>query len=309
VALKRIVALVGGVGGAKLAYGLAQLIPTQDLTVIVNVGDDFELYGLKICPDLDTILYTLSQRVDTTNGWGVAGDTTAMLETLRGYGEDIWFRLGDQDLATHLLRTHMLHNGHTLTQVVTHLAQRMGITARVLPVTDAAVPTMIDTIEHGELPFQTYFVRHRWQPQVRGVRFVGAAQAQVSAEVRAAVAAADAILIAPSNPWLSVAPMLAVGDLRAQLLAREVPRVAVTPIIGGRAVKGPAAKLMGELGFAPTAQTVLDYYGTLVNGFVYDAQDQVSADDVRLYRTNTLMQSGEDKVKLAQNILDWIGRW
>ncbi|MCU0513051.1 MAG: 2-phospho-L-lactate transferase [Anaerolineae bacterium] len=307
---KQVLVLVGGVGGAKLALGLARQLPPEQLTILVNTGDDFWHYGLRICPDVDTLLYTLSGRVDPVNGWGLAGDSTIMLEALREYGEDTWFRLGDQDLATHVLRTHLLREGHTLTQVIGRLAGAMGVRPAVLPMSDAPVATMVDTLEAGELDFQTYFVRHRWQPTVRGIRYAGAAAATLPAAVAAAIDRAELILIAPSNPWLSIAPILAVPGLRAALLGRAVPRVAITPIVQGRAIKGPAAKMMQELGYSVTPATVAGYYGDVINGFVSDVQDAACRlQGLRTIAFDTIMKTDMDKMRLAQQVLDWIEGW
>ncbi|MFN8374597.1 MAG: 2-phospho-L-lactate transferase [Anaerolineae bacterium] len=306
-ALNHVVALVGGVGGAKLAYGLAQLLSPQQLTIIVNTADDFNLYGLRICPDSDTIMYTLSGLVDKTNGWGLAGDTRIMLGALRRYGEDTWFGLGDQDLATHLLRTEWLAQGKSQTEVTARLCSALGIQHLVLPMSDAPVATIVDTVEFGELEFQQYFVRHRWQPTVKALRFEGVDNAQMTDAVREALAAADAILIAPSNPWLSVAPILAVPGMREAIIKRDVPRVAVSPIIAGEAVKGPAAKLMQELGYQPSAQAVAEYYGEVINCYVYDERDgTLSLPGLRTLAVNTWMQSEADRVTLARQILTWI---
>jgi LPPG:FO 2-phospho-L-lactate transferase len=308
-ALQNIVALVGGVGGAKLAHGLAQILPPEALTVIVNTGDDFDLYGLRICPDLDTVMYTLAGWVDPVNGWGVAGDSDAMLTTLRAYGEQPWFRLGDRDLATHLLRTEALRRGERLTTITQRLTKAAGISCTVLPMCDADAPTIVDTVEHGRLAFQEYFVRHRWQPTVRGLDY-GGVNAEPSPEVRAALEHADAILIAPSNPWLSVAPLLALRGMHDLLLSREVPRVAITPIVGGRALKGPAAKLMGELGFEVSARTVAEHYGAIINGFVYDERDiRETPPSVRHFICDTVMTTDAARAELARRVLAWIESW
>jgi LPPG:FO 2-phospho-L-lactate transferase len=310
VALNRIVALVGGVGGAKLAHGLAQILPPEHLTIIVNTGDDFWHHGLRICPDLDTVMYTLAGLVDPVNGWGVAGDTTAALDALTMYGEEPWFRLGDRDLATHLLRTERLRHGERLTTITRELTRRLRIGPAVLPMTDDDVATMLDTHEHGVLPFQHYFVRYRWQPRVKAIQYRGSQAAHVSPEAEAALASADAILIAPSNPWLSVAPILAVPGFRALLEAGNRPRVAITPIVGGRALKGPAAKLMAELGYAVTPAAVCTWYGSAINGFVMDERD---AEDVmpvpHVLRADTVMNTDADRARLAAEALAWLGRW
>ncbi|NDJ62886.1 MAG: 2-phospho-L-lactate transferase [Chloroflexi bacterium] len=305
--LRHVVVLVGGVGGAKLAHGLAQILPPGALTVIVNTGDDFWHYGLRICPDLDTVMYTLGGLVDRGQGWGVAEDTFTTLDALRRLGDDPWFRLGDRDLATHLRRTQALQAGWTLTQITEHLCQMLGISQRILPMTDAPVATIIETTTEGALPFQEYFVKHRWQPPVRALRLEGLAQAALSEPVRAALMSADAILIGPSNPWLSIAPILLVPGLRDLLMGRAVPRVALSPIVEGRALKGPAAKLMVELGYEPSARAVAAYYGDLVNGFVYDERDahlQIATPATATF--DTIMHSDTDRQALARKILSWI---
>lgn len=306
----KVVCLVGGVGGAKLAHGLAQILEPDQLTVIVNTGDDFWHYGLRICPDMDTVMYTLSGLADPVNGWGIAGDTHTTMQSLSRYGEDVWFNLGDQDIATHLLRTQWLNSGMRLTHVTAELSKRLGIVHRMLPMTDAPVATMVDTFEHGELPFQVYFVKMRWQPVVKSLRLDGIEAAGMSAEVEQAIAEADVILFGPSNPWLSIMPILSVQGLKAALLARDIPRVAITPIIQGNAVKGPASKLMAELGYKQSAQSVVESYQTVINGFVYDIRDSdLSITGVRAVAMDTLMQSYNDRAALARRVLDWIGEW
>lgn len=301
-----VVVLAGGVGGAKLAHGIAQLVPAAKLTIIVNTGDDFWHYGLRICPDLDTVMYTLSGLVDKTNGWGVTGDTTAMLDALRRYGEEPWFRLGDQDLATHLLRTRLWNEGESLTAITRRLTTALGIRCAILPMTDAPVATIVDTVEYGELPFQEYFVRHRWQPAVKRLCFDGIAGASVSAAVEQAINCADQVIIAPSNPWLSIDPILSVPGLRAMLLARDISRVAVTPVIGGEAVKGPTAKIMRELGYSVTPQTIVDHYGDVINAFVYDRRDAGHEPmGIRHVALDTLMDTEQKRIELARQVLAW----
>jgi LPPG:FO 2-phospho-L-lactate transferase len=305
-----VVLLVGGVGGAKLAYGLEKILSPEQLTVIVNTGDDFWHYGLRICPDLDTITYTLSGLVDTVNGWGLAGDTTITLDALRRLGETPWFRLGDQDLATHILRTQWWHEGCSLTEITGRLTSALGIGCAVLPMTDVPVATMIATREHGELPFQVYFVKNRWQPVIQSIRLDGIERARVTPEIVRAVRAADVILIGPSNPWLSINPILSVPGMRELLTARQIPRVAVTPIINGKAVKGPTAKIMQELSLPLTAETVVDYYGEVINGFVFDERDQnLRASLPYSASMDTLMDSDEKRLALARNLLEWIRDW
>lgn len=307
---QKVVALVGGVGGAKLAMGLARVLPPENLTIIVNVADDFWHYGLKICPDSDTVMYTLAGMVDPVNGWGIAGDTTHTLDQLRAYGDAPWFRLGDRDLATHIYRTERLREGARLTEVTAALSAAAGLKMRLLPVTDAPVETIVHTREHGALAFQAYFVKHRWQPTVTRLVYEGIESARPTPEVMDAIAQADVILIAPSNPWLSVEPMLAVPGLREAIMARDVPRVAITPIIGAQAVKGPAAKIMRELELEVSAKTVLDFYGSTINGFVDDCVNEpLTAGAHRVTAFNTLMHTDEDKAALATKILHWIINW
>lgn len=307
-AIARVVLLVGGVGGAKLAHGLAQVLPPGALTAVVNTGDDFWHYGLRVCPDMDTVMYTLGGVVDPANGWGVREDTAHMLDALRRYGEQPWFRLGDQDMATHLLRTEALRRGESLTGVTRRLSTALGIQQTILPMTDAEVATIIDTEEHGELAFQEYFVRYRWQPRVSGIRFAGAENASVTDEIADAFKTADVILIAPSNPWLSIAPILNVQGMRDLLLERRVPSVALTPIIGGAAVKGPTAKIMGELGYEVTPLAVAQYYEGLIDCFIYDRGDLPPLiPGVRTAGMDALMRSEPDRARLAGEMLRWIG--
>lgn len=319
-AAPKVVVFVGGVGGAKLAYGLARVLPPEHLSIIVNVADDFRHYGLRICPDLDTIMYTLSEQVDPVNGWGIVGDTTAMLGAMQRYGEETWFSLKDQDLATHLLRTQWLREGMRLTEVTQRLASRLGITCRLLPVTDDLVMTMVHTEEYGTLEFQEYFVKYRWQPRVRSLEYRGAADAQITPEVRHALFSADVILFGPSNPWLSIAPILALPEVIELLKSRDIPRVAVTPIVEGRAIKGPAAKIMAELGLEVSAHSVISYYGDVLNGFICDVRDQTQDDastetknlhspGYTLQSFDTMMGDAQSKMMLAQKILETLQGW
>ncbi|NLX09705.1 MAG: 2-phospho-L-lactate transferase [Chloroflexi bacterium] len=305
----KVVALAGGVGGAKLVYGLAKLLPPDHFTIVGNVADDFELYGLHISPDLDTVMYTLAGVANPATGWGIKGDTRQMLEMLRAYGEDPWFGLGDRDLATHLLRTEWLRQGMTLSEVTTRLLRGLDVQSWLLPVTDDPLATMVETVEYGVLGFQEYFVRHRWQPTVRRLWFEGAEQARLSDAVRDALGTADVIVMCPSNPVLSIAPLLAVPGMRETLAARRGKCVAVSPFIGGKAVKGPAEKIMREMGLEISPRGLAGYYAGLLDGLVIDEadRDQPSADGVPVLVTNTLMQSSEEKVRLAGEILSWVG--
>lgn len=307
---KRVVALAGGVGGAKLAYGLAQVVPSQQLTIIGNVADDLELYGLHISPDLDTVMYTLAGRVNPETGWGLADESWHMREMLRAYGEDAWFGLGDRDLATHALRTEALRRGARLTEITARLARALGVEARLLPVTDNPYVTMVDTVEKGTLGFQEYFVRYGWQPTVERIWFRGKEQAHITDEVRAALDEADMIVVCPSNPVLSIEPILAVPGMREQIQSRSVPCVAVSPFIGGEVVKGPAKKLMGELGLDISPQGLAKYYAGVIDGLVVDVSDAEVSRTLALpvLVTPTLMTTSSDKRRLAEEIIQWVGR-
>ena len=305
----RVVALAGGVGGAKLVYGLSKILTPEQLIIIGNVGDDFELYGLHISPDLDTVMYTLAEVANPDTGWGLADDTWQMFDMLRVYGDDAWFRLGDRDLATHLLRTQWLRQGLSLTAVTARLAGALGVLQPLLPVTDDPLATIVDTEEQGTLAFQEYFVRHRWQPTVRRYWFRGAEQARMAEPAAAALRDADVIVVCPSNPVLSIEPILTVPGMRDTLRNRRGPCVAVSPFIGGRAVKGPAEKLMREMGLDISPRGLMDYYGEMLDGLVVDISDREQSQKLEkpVLVTQTLMQSVEDKARLAGEVLDWIG--
>jgi LPPG:FO 2-phospho-L-lactate transferase len=306
----KIVALAGGVGGAKLADGLAQLLPPEALTIIVNTGDDFEHLGLYISPDVDTVCYTLAGLANPETGWGRAGETFDVLENIRTLGGPDWFRLGDKDLATHLERTRRLKAWQTLTQVTKDFCKAWGIQHPVLPMSDDPVRTMVETIELGELPFQEYFVHHRCEPRVKGFRFAGIESARPTLQVQRAIESADAIVICPSNPWVSIDPILAVLQLRSTV-HRPLSIIAVSPIIGGQTVKGPAAKMYAEMGITPSALAVAEHYRGLLSGFVLDTVDAAYASDlqranVRTRVTNTLMKNKIDRRRLAQDVLNFI---
>ncbi|MCU0487077.1 MAG: 2-phospho-L-lactate transferase [Anaerolineales bacterium] len=303
----RVVALAGGVGGAKLADGLAQVLPPEHLTVIVNVGDDFEHLGLKICPDLDTVCYTLAGLANPETGWGRIDETWHMLESLGGLGGPTWFRLGDRDLALHLERTNRLRLGLPLSQVTRDLCQQMGVQARVLPVTDDSVPTMVVT-ESAELPFQEYFVRQHCEPVVTGFRFVGVEQARPASGVLEALRQADLVVLCPSNPWVSLDPVLAIPGVTTAIGTHRV--VGVSPIIGGQTVKGPAAKMFAELGIRASALAVAQHYSSLLSGFLLDDQDSGQADavqglDILPYVTHTIMHTQSDRRRLALEVLEF----
>lgn len=303
-----IVALAGGVGGAKLADGLAQIAP-EDLTVIVNTADDFEHYGLHISPDLDTVVYTLAGIANPETGWGLKDESWNMLDQLGRSGGAVWFKLGDRDIATHLVRTQRLRRGDRLTDVMRDLRARLGVRAEILPMTDARVGTIVRTAA-GQLPFQEYFVGRRCEPVVTGFHFEGIERATVPAEIRAVLAGTrpSAVLIGPSNPYVSIDPILAVPGMRDLLKAAGVPIVALSPIIGGTAVKGPAAKMMRELGRTVSSVEIARHYSSLISGLVIDRGDAaeipaIEALGVKVFAADTLMRDAADRRRVAQECL------
>lgn len=315
-----IVALAGGVGGAKLAHGLA-LTPTPSLTgrgslcIIVNTGDDFDWNGLRVCPDLDTVTYTLGGLANPDTGWGVAGDTYECLAALQRLGQEPWFRIGDCDLATHVRRTTLLNEGKTLTEVTATITRALGIDVTILPMTNDRFRTLVDT-DRGVLEFQDYFVRQQWQPIIRRIIFDGAETAQATPQVKAALQQADAIIIAPSNPFVSIEPILALTPTLAlprQNRGGNRPIIAVSPIVGGQAIKGPAAKMFRELGVEPSALAVAQRYQHTVTHFVLDQldADQESAIQflgLRTLVTDTWMKTIDDRARLANTVLDFVMR-
>ena len=300
----RIVALAGGVGGAKLAAGLQAALPPGSLTVIVNTGDDFEHWGLHICPDLDAVLYNLAGLNNPEMGWGRLDEAWTVLGEVERYGGENWFRIGDRDLALHLRRTEWLRMGLSLTEVTDRLRRLLGVTSAILPMCNEPVRTLVHTDE-GDLPFQHYFVRRRCEPSLVDLSFVGADNATLSPEVRKALSRADAIVFCPSNPYVSIDPILIVPGLRDFLRQSALPKVAVSPIVNGQAVKGPAAKMMRELGEMSSPLTVVDHLGDVLDGFVIDRTDAVLADAVILPTlvTETMMTDLASKERLAQEIL------
>ena len=308
-----VVTLAGGVGGAKLAEGLQAMLG-EALTVIVNTADDTERHGLLVCADHDTVMYTLAGLENTEFGWGLAGDTWAVMHALERYGEEGWFRLGDQDLATHVVRTARLRAGERLTVVCRDLQARLGIRAAILPMTDDPVRTRVRT-DDGWLDFQDYFVRLRQAPDVREVRFDGIEDAHPTPEVEAAIDAATAIVIAPSNPIVSVGPILAVPGMTDRLVAaraRGTRIVAVSGIVGGKALKGPADRMLATLGHEPTAVGVARGYAGLIDTFVLDAVDAALAPEVeglglRAVVADTIMTDDESRARLARSVLTAVG--
>jgi len=352
----KVVALAGGVGGAKFADGLARILDPRidanereygtgvepsggfpakastpdrafreesrgrgaaphvladsSLTVIVNVGDDFEHLGLRICPDLDTVTYTLAGLAHPDTGWGLAGETWNAMETLGRYGGETWFRLGDRDLGMHLFRTSELKRGRRLTKVTAQASAALGVKVNVLPATDSLVPTIVET-DQGTLAFQEYFVHRRCEPVVKRIRFEGIESARPTDEVIAAIDAADLIVVCPSNPFVSIDPILALGDIRERV--KRKPVIGVSPIIGGQAVKGPAAKMLRELGYEASALSVARRYADVLDMFVIDAVDKeqvagIEGLGMRVRVTDTLMKSIEDRGRLARDVLDFAGK-
>jgi LPPG:FO 2-phospho-L-lactate transferase len=305
------VALSGGVGGAKLALGLSKILAPAQLDVIVNTGDDFEHLRLTICPDLDTLTYTLAGLNNTETGWGRAGETWTFMESLKALGGESWFQLGDGDLAIHVERTRRLAEGEPLSRVTMELTARLGIELSVIPMSDDPVRTFVETAD-GALAFQHYFVRDQCAPIVTGFEFRGAETAAPSPAALQTFAdpALDAVVICPSNPFISIDPILAVPGLRAAIEAAAAPVIAVSPIVGGKAIKGPTAKMMAELGITQSAASVARHYDGLIDGFVLDSEDEAAVDEIRalgveVMTTNTVMQSLEDRVSLAADVLEF----
>ncbi len=301
----KVAALAGGVGGAKLAHGLALSLASNDLTIVVNTGDDFDHLGLRICPDLDTVLYTLAGIASPRTGWGRRRETWSFLETLEDLGGPTWFRLGDRDAALHVLRSQQLREGQSLSAFTIELGRSLAVAPSVLPMTDDIVSTVVLTQE-GEMPFQEYFVRRGCEPRVRGFRFDGIDRARPAPGVVEALSGADLIVFCPSNPWVSLDPILAVPGIREAIAG--IPAVAVSPFIRRRAVKGPAAKMAAELGLEPTPPTVAEHYAGQVDGLVYDVSDgdqggSIARLGIRSLRTRTLMRSERDRVRLAAEVV------
>ena len=304
-----IVALAGGVGGAKLADGLQRLLGNS-LTVIVNTGDDFEWHGLHVAPDLDTVMYTLAGIANSQTGWGLEGDTFNSLGMFEAYGEEGWFRIGDRDLATHVLRTEMLDAGRALSEVTASLARKLGVRAALLPMSDERVMTRVSTDE-GELSFQDYFVKRKCEPRVDAVRFEGIRDARPPVGALEAIGHADAIVICPSNPFLSIEPILSVRGMRASLKRASEKCIAVSPLVGGQALKGPAAKMFHELGIEPSARAVAEMYRGLAGTIVIDKVDvgqmpAIQDRGMKVRVTDTVMTSVQERERLAREILNWV---
>lgn len=303
-----VVALSGGIGGAKLALGLSRVLPGEKLLIVANTGDDFEHLGLSISPDLDTLMYTLAGLDNTVLGWGRRDETWSFMETLSQLGGEDWFRLGDRDLAVHVERSRRLRAGQKLSAITADFCRRLGVGPRLLPMSDDPVRTRVLT-DGGWIDFQEYFVHQQCRPVVRELVFEGAATARAHADFLSALAGDGlrAVVICPSNPFISVDPILAVPGVRAALAACRAPIVAVSPIIGGKAVKGPTAKIMGEFGLSSSAAEVARHYGDLLDGFVIDHADAGVADSLGVRSTvaQTLMTTLADREALARAVLDF----
>ena len=304
---KNITALAGGVGASKLLLGLYGVMDPRDLTVIVNTGDDIALHGLKISPDLDIVTYTLAGIVDATKGWGYRRETFHALKRLAAFGRSHWFNLGDRDLATHIHRSAILAEGKTLSDAAEAIRLALGVKSRILPMSDQPVPTMIDTAE-GELHFQEYLVKRRAEPVVRGIRFDGAGKARPAVGVLEAIRDADRILICPSNPLISIGPILVVPGVREALRARKQSVIAVCPIVGGKSLKGPSDKMLAELGHEPSALGVAKLYADFTGTLVIDPADKTQAEAIRKLGMKvevvpTVMKTHTQKRKLARSLL------
>jgi len=305
----KVCALAGGVGGAKLASGLQDVLSPGDLSVVVNTADDFDLWGLHICPDLDTVMYTLAGISNPETGWGIAGESFEALKMLERYGEETWFKLGDRDLATHVLRTSRMRSGETLTEVTARLSEGLGVESAVLPMSDDPVSTVLETPD-GRLEFQEYFVRRGQRDEVLGVELRGIGEARSTNGVVAAIGGADVIVFCPSNPVVSVGPILALPGMMEALASSSAPKVAVSPIVGRRALKGPADRMLASLGHEVSATGVARMYGGLVDGMVVDRTDEgdragIEAIGMRVLVTESVMRDAEDRSRLASETLEF----
>ena len=304
----KVTALAGGVGGAKLIKGLSNILPPDDLTVIVNTADDFWFHGLYVSPDVDTVIYNLAGINNPEQGWGRDEESFTFITEFATLGEDPWFQIGDRDIATHILRTDFLHQSKSLTAITKTLCERRGIQVTVLPMCDQPVRTIVKTLEFGELAFQEYFVKHRFEPKLQSIRFEGIENTNMTVEAMTRIAQSDLVIICPSNPYVSIAPILSVNGMIELIKQKAV--VAVSPIIGGKAVKGPAAKMFSELGLNPSSSSIASYYQEIIAGLVIDSQDQEEKAEIErcgiiLLVTDTLMSNESKKIRLAQEVIDF----
>jgi LPPG:FO 2-phospho-L-lactate transferase len=299
-----IVALAGGVGAARFLQGLVRVVPEKEVTVIVNTGDDIELYGLHISPDIDIVTYTLAGIVNEETGWGIQGDTFHFLEMLQKYGQETWFKLGDKDLATHIYRTNLIKKGLPLSEATSRLCQSLGLNVRILPMTNDKFETKIAT-DKGAMHFQEYLVKRGAQDKVINVIFEGAEKAQPAPRVVDSILEADAVIVCPSNPIVSIGTIFSVKNVKNALKETKAKTVAISPIVGGRPIKGPADKLMQGLGLEVSAFSVADLYRDFLDFFIIDHADQTERNRIErlglnVIVTNTIMKSLEDKIQLAK---------
>lgn len=304
----KVAALAGGVGGAKLANGLSKILSSENLSIIVNTGDDFEYFGLYICPDLDTVIYNLAGINNPVTGWGIADDSNNVLEGLRKFGHSPWFNLGDLDIATHIERTQALREGELLSKITQRLANSLGIQHTIIPMSETPVRTHIHTKDGLSHSFQDYFVKHQSRPEIREIIYQGIENAILPDQAKKHLAMADLIVICPSNPYLSIDPILLTPGVRELIADKKV--VAVSPLIGGKTLKGPAAKIMSEFGLSPTSHNIAAHYGKLLSGFILDSQDQHEKDAIRgcgiiPLVTDILMPDVNAQLILAQQVLDF----
>ena len=307
----KITALAGGVGGAKLIDGLAACLSPEELTVIVNTGDDFDHLYLRICPDLDTICYTLAGISNPETGWGLKNESWNAMNSIMNLGGPDWFQLGDKDLGTHIERTRRLHQGQSLSQVTNHFCTAWGVKNKVLPMSDEPVSTIIRTREFGELSFQDYFVKNKCEPEIIKIRFEGIHQALPAPGVINAIDNADVIVICPSNPWVSVDPILSIHGILPKIIQK--PSIAISPIIQGKTIKGPAAKMFLELGIEPSALAVASHYKETIKAIVIDRLDadlecEIANIGIIPFITNTKMISNDNRLQLAKDVLNFIVR-
>jgi LPPG:FO 2-phospho-L-lactate transferase len=306
-----VVALAGGVGGAKLADGLAQVLPPDQFTIIVNTGDDFTHLGLRISPDLDTVCYTLADMANPETGWGRINETWNVYNNLKNMGMPDWFQLGDSDLATHLIRTVWLNERRSISQITQTFCKLWGVQAKVLPMSDDEIQTWVYTSE-GDFEFQEYFVHHKCEPTVKGFMFEGAEKSKPAPGVLEAIHQCDVVVICPSNPWVSIDPILSVPGIRNAISDHQV--IAVSPIIGSKTIKGPAAKMFTELGISPSALAVAQHYDSLIQSIVIDNSDdhlnqEISRLGIHSFLTNILMRERSDRGRLAKEIIEYIIRY
>ena len=304
----KITALAGGIGASKFLAGLARVIPPEDITIIANTGDDMEMFGLRICPDIDTVIYTLAEVVNQQTGWGIEGDSFECLRSLARLGEDVWFNLGDRDLATHIHRTSQLMRGRTLAEVTDSIRRSLGVRSRIVPMADAYTPTRVITDE-GDLHLQEYFVRRKCEPLVKAIRYENIERARPSEGVEQAILEADCVILCPSNPFISIGPILAVPGVRDLLKQTKAEVAAITPIVAGRALKGPTADMLRSLGHEVSATGVARLYSDFAKLFVLDETDidlkeSIEKLGLRVMMTNTVMTTMEDKENLARRTLE-----